>query len=131
MAKPLGPKSRLIRDAIAAHPSLANKELAEFINSSPARKEDGIEVTPMDVAQQKQAMKKMGFEPAAPAPAKKRGRPKAINTAAPAPAPAPKTQKASGSPVDLIDKVFDLAKQSGGVVALKRLVDRIAEMEKK
>ena len=67
MAKPLGPKSRLIRDAIAAHPSLANKELAAFINKSPARKEDGIEVTPIDVAQQKQAMKKMGFEPAAPA----------------------------------------------------------------
>ena len=32
--------------------------------------------------------------------------------------------------MDLIDKVFDLAKQSGGAVALKRLVDRIAEMEK-
>jgi hypothetical protein len=50
--------------------------------------------------------------------------------AAPAPAIAD-APAAQASPVDLIDKVFDRAKEPGGFVALKRLVDRIAEMEKK
>ena len=31
MAKPLGPKSMLIREAIKAHPKLGNKELAEML----------------------------------------------------------------------------------------------------
>jgi hypothetical protein len=49
-AKPLGDKARLIRDAIHAHPSLGNKELAEMINASDARKEDRIDVKRSDIA---------------------------------------------------------------------------------
>ncbi len=135
MSKPLGPKSILIREAIAAHQDLGNKDLADLINGSDARKEDKIEVTPQDIAQQKQAMKKAGVTaPAAPeAPAKGKpgrpkgssGQPKAAVTAAAAPRP---TASASASPVDLIDKTLDLAAQAGGVAALKKLVDRLADM---
>jgi hypothetical protein len=35
----------------------------------------------------------------------------------------------SVSPVDLINKALDLAAQAGGVAALKRLVDRLADMQ--
>lgn len=35
----------------------------------------------------------------------------------------------SASPVDLIDKTLDLAAQAGGVIALKRLADRLADMQ--
>jgi hypothetical protein len=122
MAKPLGPKSSLIRDAINAHPDKAPKELAEMINASPARKEDRIKVTPAEISQQKQLMRKAGKGPAAPA-GKKRGQRAAAPAAARTKAPA-----ATASPVELLDKVFDLARESGGITALKRLVDRLAEM---
>src|SRR4051812_7046927 len=62
MAKQLGPKSRLIRQAILAHPDLTNKPLAELINGSDAREEDNLHVTPAEVAQQRQAMKKPGSQ---------------------------------------------------------------------
>src|SRR4051794_35991549 len=58
MAKPLGPKSMLIRDAIKSNPGLGNTEIAQLINGSDDRSADGIEVQPNDVAAQKQAMKK-------------------------------------------------------------------------
>ncbi len=64
MAKPLVPKSLLIRDAIKAHPNKGNKEIAELINDSHDRMDDKIKVTPQDIAQQKQAMKKAGESPA-------------------------------------------------------------------
>src|SRR4051794_17552463 len=72
MAKPIGPKTTLIRDAIKAHPDKSNKELAELINNSPARADVKIKVTPNDIAQQKQnlkeAAKKAGANGAAAAP---------------------------------------------------------------
>src|SRR5208337_3326172 len=77
MAKPLGPKSLLIRQAITAHPDKGNTELAELLNDSHDRMDDKIKVTAQDVASQRQAMKKPG---AAKAPA---------TTAAPAPAAKP------------------------------------------
>jgi hypothetical protein len=36
----------------------------------------------------------------------------------------------SASPVDLIDKALDLAQQCGGLAALKKLVDRLADMQR-
>jgi hypothetical protein len=134
MAKPLGPKSALIRDAIRAHPNVGNTELAEMINKSPARKEDKITVGPADVAQQKQAMKKLG--PAAGQAGAKNGRRKGARRKAGRPragtATTAEARPASASPtsrpVDLLDKVFDLATECGGFGALKRLVDRCAEL---
>jgi hypothetical protein len=121
MAKPLGEKSRIIREAITAHPRMGNTKLAEDINLSLAGKEDGFEVTPQDVAKQKQAMKKLGKAPAASSPAKKPGgKPNAPTNAVPAPT------KAKAAPADVIDGVFSLAKQCGGLEELKRLVDRMA-----
>jgi hypothetical protein len=140
MAKPLGPKSLLIRDAIKAHPDMGNTELAEMINSSDARKEDKISVKPGDIAQQKQAMKKAGETmPAATEDSGEKrhrgkgGRRRAGVQPRSAPAEQPRAAAAespSASPVDLIDKTLDLAQQCGGVAALKRLVDRLADMQR-
>src|SRR4051812_17786068 len=115
MAKPLGPKSLLIRDAIKAHPDLSPKEIADKLNDSQDRLDDKISVKPMDVSQQKQQMKKAEGEAApaaaaaAPAAAK-RGRPKGKGgrprKAAPAGAAPRAAVRASASPLDLIDRVF-------------------------
>jgi hypothetical protein len=116
MAKPLSPKSALIRDAITAHPNKKPKDLADLINSSDARKQDKINVTPGDVSLQKQALKQMKGS----AKPKKAATPKAVK-AAPAKAPAK-----SASVVDVVDQVFALADQVGGMAQLRRLVDRLA-----
>ena len=136
MAKPLGPKSLLIRDAIKAHPNKGNKEIAELINDSHDRMDDKIKVTPQDIAQQKQAMKKAGESPAPSAAGngggKKGARRAGGAQASTAPATPPRTAAAmspSANPVDLIDKTLDLAQQCGGLAALKRLVDRLAGMQ--
>jgi hypothetical protein len=42
MAKPLGPKTLLIREAIRANPDVKNKALAGLINASDARAQDKI-----------------------------------------------------------------------------------------
>jgi hypothetical protein len=128
MAKPLGPKSRLIREAIKAHLNMGNTELAELINASDARKEDRLEVTANDIAQQKTALKKKGAVVATVA--KKRGRPKTVSTPAPAETVHAVTRSVPApvvaSPIDLIDKTFALAEECGGIEQLKRLVNRLA-----
>jgi hypothetical protein len=133
MAKPLGPKSILIRHAIKANPDLGNTEIATLINGSEDRKRDKIEVKPGDIAQQRQAMKKAGEAVPAPRaaskPAGKKGKGGRTRQAAAPPAGAPQPAAQAG-PVDLIDKTLDLAQQAGGVAALKRLVDRLADMQK-
>jgi hypothetical protein len=133
MAKPLGAKSLLIRDAITANPDKGNTQLAEMIAGSDARKEGKIKVTANDVAQQRQAMKKAGDLPAPAKPGKKKagkkpGRKPAAKPAAPAAAP-PKPSAQRG-PVELIDRLFELADDAGGMGALKRLVDRLAPLER-
>jgi hypothetical protein len=129
MAKPLGPKSTLIREAIQAHPRAGNKKLAETINGSDARKDDGIEVTAADVALQRKLLKKAGVK------AKRSGNGvgqkggkrggAAANGKAPSATPAP----APVGVVELIDEVFSLAHKCGGLLGLKRLVDRLAEAQ--
>lgn len=126
MAKPLGPKSLLIRQAITAHPGKGNTELAEMLNDAEERMDDKIKVTAQDVATQRQAMKKAGTAPPAAKPARKKPGRKPARAATPPAAlavPAP-----AASPVDLIDKTLDLAQQCGGLAALKKLVDRLAGM---
>jgi hypothetical protein len=134
MAKPLGPKSLLIRDAINAHPDKSPKELAEMINSSPARKEDRLEVKPAEISQQKQVMKKAGATPATGTGTKGRGKggrqPATAGAGTATAAPARPAAVAAANPVDLIDKALDLAQQCGSVAALKRLVDRLADMQR-
>jgi hypothetical protein len=131
MAKPLGPKSQLIRKAITANPGKGNTELAEMLSAAPERKADKIKVTAQDVATQRQAMKKPGAQkapsaasatkPSAKKPGRKPGRKPAV--AAPRDTSAPVS-----SPVDLIDRTLALAQECGGVGQLKRLVDRLAGM---
>ena len=133
MAKPLGPKSILIREAITSNPGKTPKELAELLNDADERMDDKLKFTPNDISQQKQAMKKPGATKAPAAAAatkpgngrKKPGRKQGRKPAAPAAAPRPAAM-ASGSPVDLIDKTFALAQECGGMEQLKRLVDRLA-----
>jgi hypothetical protein len=150
MAKPIGPKTALIREAITANPGIQNKPLAELINSSDARKEDGIKVTPFEIAEQRQRMKKVGAAiPASVASSalatsettangKKRGRPKgsgagkktAFVEKRAATGAERKGMGAKGGPVELIDRLFELAEDAGGLGALKRLVDRLAPLER-
>src|SRR3954447_22763845 len=67
MAKSFGAKTLLIRDALQAHPDKGPKEIADLINASDARKQDRIEIKPIDVSQQKLALKKAAqVEPVAP-----------------------------------------------------------------
>jgi hypothetical protein len=117
---------------------VGNTELADMINKSPARKEDKITVRPADIAQQKQAMKKAKPN-AGPVTAKngrrkgarrKAGRRRATtaSTTAASTAQTQPATSATGGPVDVLDKVFELAKECGGFGALKRLVDRCAEL---
>jgi hypothetical protein len=137
MAKELSEKSKVIREAIAANPDLGNTDLASLINAADARKKDKIAVTATDVNNQKQALKAMGgkkaAEPKAVAPApnltrngaprKKPGRkPGHKATAAPVAAPAKQA-----SVVAVVDQVFTLANQVGGMEQLRRLVERLAQ----
>jgi hypothetical protein len=104
------------------------------------RREDKIRAKAGDIAKQKQALKKAGDLPRAAAGkgrgrrGGKRGGRRAVGgqaAAAPAAQPRPATSAAvSASPVDLIDRALDLAQQCGGVAALKRLVDRLADMQR-
>jgi hypothetical protein len=56
MAKTLSEKSRLIREAITAHPNTGNTDLAEQLG----KKHSNIEFKPGDVANQRTALKKLG-----------------------------------------------------------------------
>jgi hypothetical protein len=144
MAKQLSAKSTVIRDAIAANPDLGNTDLATLINGSAARKQDKITVTATDVNNQKQALKAMAEtaakksptpEPAPAAkpqltrtgtPRKKPGRKPGYKKPVAAPvAVAGKPAKVT-SAVDVVEGVFGLAEQVGGMNQLKRLVDRLA-----
>jgi hypothetical protein len=163
MAKPLGQKSRIIREAIHNHPDKGNTAIAEMLNDSADRLDDKLTFTATDVSQQRTALKNLGksasgaapapatqeaateatpargdatpaSQPEAPAP-KRRGRkagrkPKARTAANDAPAPAPRPAGHS-RPVEVLGKVFDLAKECGGFVELKLLVDRLASLEKR
>lgn len=66
MAKPLGAKSILIRNAITANPGKGNTDLATMLMDAEERMDDRLKITAQDVAAQRQAMKKPG---AAKAPA--------------------------------------------------------------
>jgi stage V sporulation protein SpoVS len=151
MAKPLGAKSLLIRDAIKAHPDKGNTALAALINGSDARKQDKITVSANDVAAQRQALKKVAEARGEPAPAgvdatpppaqpeasgngrKRRGRkpgrkPRASTPSLTAGQPAPARPS---RPVEVLGKVFDLAKECGGFGSLKQIIDRLAGMEQR
>jgi hypothetical protein len=147
MAKPIGPKTALIRDAIKANPDKGNTELANLINSSDARKLDKLTVTANDIAQQKQALKNLAkgqaaskgkrakaAQQAAPSSngAKKKGKPgrkpKAKTAASSAPVAQHHAAPGHARPVELLSKVFDLAQDCGGFGELKQLVDRLAEL---
>src|SRR5438876_5154145 len=102
MAKPLSPKSQLIRETIAAHPRLGNTQLAELINGSDDRKTDKIQVTATDVSNQKQALKALNGK------AKKKKAPKAQKAASKAAGTPQAAPVRAASPVDLVERVFDL-----------------------
>jgi hypothetical protein len=78
-------------------------------------------------------MKKAGDLPAPARPGKKKagkkpGRKPTAKSAAPAAAP-PKPSAQSG-PVEPIDRLFEPADDTGGIGALKRLLDKVAQVER-
>jgi hypothetical protein len=117
MAKPLSPKSQVIREAISAHPKLGNTKLAETINGAEARKTDKIQVTAADVGNQRQALKALNGKSK-----KKKKASRSAKAAGAVPTPQAAPAKAA-NPVDLVERVFDLAERCGGFTQLKRLVD--------
>lgn len=130
MARELSLKSSLIREAILANPDVKNKPLADQLNAAPERLDDKLKFVPNDVAQQRQILKKNG----AIAP-KKLGRPKGSRNGTrpqetpPISAPTPARSQHS-NPVEMIDRLFDMAEEYGGFSELKRLVDRLAKVER-
>jgi hypothetical protein len=85
---------------------MGNVELAELINGSDAHQEDRVRVKAGDIAKQKQAMKKAGDLPRTAA-GKGRGRRGGKR----------RGRQAAGG-------------QGQGVAALKRLVDRLADVQR-
>ncbi len=76
-------------------------------------------------------MKKAGTAPAKPArgrPGRKPGRKPAAKAAPPA--AQLRAERRQSSPVDLIDRLFDLAEDAGGMGQLRRLVERLAPLER-
>src|ERR1700681_1319089 len=102
---------------------MGNTELAEFINSSDARKEDKIEVKANDIAQQKQAMKNVGELPAPSAATdggKKRGS---------KPATAARAASVTAAPSPAKKSAVAASTMSGGVAghveAIKKAVEEL------
>src|SRR5262245_43000234 len=116
MAKPLGEKSRIIREAITANPKLGNTKVAALLNGHDDRKKDKLEFKAQDVAQQKVAMKK-----AAGVPARRRKRKATVKPAPSGATAALKVPTAyeQQNPAALVERVFALARDCGGMGALK------------
>lgn len=128
MAKPLGVKARLIREALRDYPDVGNKDLAERLSA----KAEGFDIKPSDIAAQKMALKKLAAGSSEP---DEEDFEEELLAAEPAPEPlevvtrtAPGHSPAKAAdPLDLIDEVFILARKCGGIERLKRLVDRLAD----
>lgn len=79
MAKPLGTKSRLIREAIQAAPHMSNGDIAALVSGSAEALREKFAVTPQDVSNQKVALRDLEGKPG-----KKKGpKPKHEGSAAP------------------------------------------------
>jgi hypothetical protein len=114
MAKPLGPKSLLIREAIKNNPHLGNTGLADLINRSDTAQKDKIKVTANDIAQQKQAMKKLGELAPAKKAAGKGGRKAAPKpTVSKAQVTIPSKAHAGSDPVEAAKQVKELVDRYG------------------
>jgi hypothetical protein len=114
MAKPLGPKSLLIREAIKNNPDLGNTALAELINRSDTAQKDKIKVTGNDIAQQRQALKKLGEAAPAKKGAGKKGGKAAPKAAASQPsAPMPTSNQAGPNPLEVARQVKELVDRYG------------------
>jgi hypothetical protein len=143
VAKPRADKSEVIREAIAANPRTGNDALAELLNDSTDRLDDRLVFTAADVAAARKAGKKRTPAAAAPAGTAPAPAPEPADDPPAPPRDAPPKQNrprqpppvtppaARPDPVDLIDRVFELAKECGGFEQLKRLVDRIAEIRRR
>ncbi len=125
MAKPLSEKSRLVREAIEANPGIGNTEVAALLNGHEGRKKDRLEFKAADVGNQRVALKKAAGQP--PSRRKKRGRRPGAKAALPPTAARPTPPTAANNTVELVERVFALADAVGGMAALKRLVDRLAD----
>jgi hypothetical protein len=125
MAKALSEKSRLIREAIAAHPNTGNTELAEKLG----QKHTSIEFKPGDVANQRTALKKLGSGSWA---AEEDDFEDSSFTKAPPPA-TPSTDRATpatsaaGLTVEDMATLRSLVAKAGGVDALIKWLEMIRE----
>src|SRR3954454_10120332 len=106
MAKPLGEKSRKLREAIKAHPDKGNTEIAALL----AGQHPELGFKPSDVAAQRQAMKRLAGEGGEED--EEEGDQEALPSAAPAQeaarATGPAATPSTGTdPAALMDRLFD------------------------
>jgi hypothetical protein len=125
----------VIRDALAESPGLRTADLVEALNDHTDRLDDKLSFSEGDVLAVRKTMKKSRQAPTiSPATPEAVPEPPAPVEVAPPKQTKPRrieSETSATSPVDLIDKVFDLAKECGGIDQLKRLVDRIAEIRRR
>lgn len=123
MAKPLGEKSKLIREAITAHPRKNSKAIADLLNKAPERANDKIRVSATDVTLQRKAMSKGSNGKAAGKPGRKGTRAQSQETAAASVVALASTAPAQGD--DLVAAIAALKQLVGayGAGTIRGLVD--------
>jgi hypothetical protein len=127
MAKPLGEKSRLIRQAIADHPDMGNTALAEMLNKKHAM----LDIKAPDVGNQRTALKKLSAGPAVEEEEEDFEDPSFTKAPPPAPTKAhqpPSVPAASGLTVDDLATLRSLVAKAGGVEVLIKWLETIREM---
>lgn len=132
MAKPLSPKSVIIRKMIAAHPDLSSSEIAQLCNADPERHHDKIEVTTIDVTIQRNALKKKEEKESEDESEAKteqvrsflQDEPRAVaRLVSDSPA-----RSSLLDPLDVLDAIEDLkrvAQRLGGYDQVRRIIDRL------
>lgn len=121
MAKPLSPKSIVIRRMLAAHPDLSSGEIARLCNAEPERESDFIEVSSTDVTIQRNALAKRKEDTEDDEPREP------LRSVAPSvPSPA---RSSLLDPLDVLDAIEDLkrvAQRLGGYDQVRRIIDRLS-----
>jgi hypothetical protein len=126
MAKPLGEKSRVIRQAIADHPDVGNTALAEMLNKKHAM----LDIKAPDVGNQRTALKKLAAGPAV----EEEEEDFEDQSSTKAPPPAAKAHQSasvpagSGLTVDDMGTLRSLVTKAGGVDVLIKWLETIREM---
>jgi hypothetical protein len=136
MAKPIGTKTRVIREGIRANPDMGNTELARLLSGQ--NEAAGIDIRPSDIAAQRQALKKLAAEggdegeesPGGTAAVAPGGEAASTPVAPPKMTPAPPAAPVAGSGLNAADLVAlaGLVKKAGSVEALVEILRALEQL---